>query len=351
MRGQSERRMVIDAKKAWSNLPYALMPASVGLCLIAFPWVGSLDPGMTAPIMLPFGCVWLVIGACINHYHSELILDKDTNEVIYRSSLILHSWDNRVAQGNVKRVLLTQESSKYRFVMEVEEGEDLSVTTFDYWRSREWSEQVAHFLQVPLVDECRDGDEVSPDELVHSIKDDARLGEFDLEPPGKIGLEWHNERRASITIPARGILRSSRLRLVLGGLCLLGGVAGFFLLPGVRWLMLALAAVLTPWLWARPFAQATHHEEMEISPNGLLVTLTTYGRSTRKSIPVREIRQITVVKGEDARFERADFDHHAVCIEGLDHHLQLGANLPKLEQVEWLQQALLYVLTRGKPAT
>ena len=348
MQEQVERRMVIDAKKAWSNLPYALMPASVGLFLVAFPWFGSVEPGMTAPIMIPFGLVWLVLGGCINHYHSELILDHDSNEVIYHSSLVLHSWDNRVAKGNVKRVLLTQQDSKYRFLMEVIKGEDLSVTTFDYWRSREWSELVAHFLQVPLVDECRDGHEVSPEDLLHSIGDEPNVEEFDPNPPGKIEATWRGDSLANIFIPNRRLLRSSRLPMALGALSLVGGIIGLFLLPIPIWLTALLTPILVFICWARPISQMSHHEELEISPNGVLLTITTFGRSKRVSFPVSKIRQVSVVTSEDPRFENHEFNRHAVCIEGLDAHVQVGANLPKLEHVQWLRQALIHVLTKSE---
>jgi len=339
--------MVIDAKKSWSNLPFALGPACVGLCLVIYPWVGGLDPAMTAPIMVPFGLVWLLLGACINHYHSELILDGETMEVIYRSSLILHSWDNRVSQDNVVRVLLTQEDSKYRFIMEVVEGENLSVTTFDYWRSREWSEQVAAFLEVPLVDECRDGREVLPEELRESIQEQKLTETFEPNPPGKISYEAQHGKRATISIPPRGFLPSARPRLLLGLVVFLVGLAGVFLASSFwRWPTFLGCVVVAVLAWVKPLAQATHREDIEVSPNGILVSITTLGRSKRKSVSAAEIRQITVVVGEDARFERTDFDRHAVCVEGPDIHLQLGSNLPKLDHVEWLRRALLHGLTR-----
>jgi hypothetical protein len=290
--------------------------------------------------MLPFAFVWLLAAACINAYHSELILDEATGEVSYRTSLLLHSWTNKVARGNVRRVTLSAEGSRYRFTMDVEKGEDLVVTTFDYWRSREWSEQVARFLDVPLVDECRDH-EVSPEELGHSIRDKYRGVDPPGSAPGKIAAEWVHENRATIAIPPRGLLPSARPRIALGTVSLAVGVAGAVLWS--PWL-LAPAFFLSLVAWMRPFTQATHREEIEVSPNGVLVTVTTLGRSKKTSLSIRDIRDINLVKGEDVRFEHDEFDRHAVCLEGPSGHLQLGSHLPKLEQAEWLRQTLLFVL-------
>lgn len=346
MTEQLGTRFVLDSKSSWRNLPYALMPAGVGLGLIVYPWVGVLDPATTAPIMLPFGIFWLLLALCISAYHSELVLDEEKGVVVYRTSLLLHSWGNEAARGNVPRVVLRKEGSSYRFVMELEDGEDITVTTFDYWRSREWSEHVAAFLKVPLVDECRDGNVTPAQELNSPL----RKEEFDLEkpcdPPGKIEMVWERDRRACIRIPQRGLLPSARARLLFGALSVLS-IGPLLYLDGSP-LFAVPALALAAFLWYRPLAQATHREEIWVSPRGLMVNVVRFGRSHRKSLAIQEIRAVTILKGEDARFEHEDFDWHAVCVESIeeaDEHLQLGANLPKLRHVEWLHQALLYVLT------
>ena len=255
--------MVLDSKKSWSNLPFALMPASVGVCLLMYPWLGGFDPSMTAPIMVPFGLVWLLIAACINGYYSELILDPQEQSVAYRSCLVLHSWSNSVARGNVRRVVLDKDHSRYRFVMEVEEGEDLSVTTFDYWRAREWSERVSTFLQVPLVDECRSEREVSPEELAQSLLDKCPKEEFSAEPPGKIELERAG-KTSKISIPPRGFLRSAFPRLILGLMLLLAGAASPFFFSSGGWLFALAGLGAAIWACYRPVAQATHREVIEV---------------------------------------------------------------------------------------
>jgi hypothetical protein len=98
----------------------------------------------------------------------------------------------------------------------------------------------------------------------------------------------------------------------------------------------------------RPLAQATHREAICLSSRGLLVQISNFGRSRTVSLASHEIRSISVVKGDDARFEHQEFDWHAVCVEsveGVDAHLQLGSHLPKIQQVEWLRKTLLYILT------
>lgn len=340
--------MVLDSKDSWRNLPYALMPAGVGLGLLVYPWVGVLEPAMTAPIMVPFGVVWLLIAGCINSYHSELILDDEEGSVVYRTSLWLHSWGNKALRGNVPRVVLKKDGGSYRFVMELTEGEDIQVTTFDYWRSREWSEHVAAFLGVELVDECRDGDSLSPEELNVSLRDQR----FELEPPGdapgKIEMVWDSANRATITIPPRGIIPTARPRLALGMLSLLS----CFALPALGWhaVLYLFGPMLALAFWYRPLAQATHRETICVSPRGLLVQISNFGRSRKVSLASHDIRSVSVVKGDDARFEHQEFDWHAVCVEsveGVDSHLQLGSHLPKLTQVEWLQRTLLYLLTEA----
>lgn len=337
--GQS--RLVLDAKKSWSNLPFALMPLSVGVALMVYPWVGGMETSMTAPIMIPFGLVWVMIAACINGYHSELVLDSNQNEISYKSSLVFHSWSNSVARENVNRVVLSKESGRYRFVVEVKEGEDLSITTFDYWRSREWSERVATFFQVPLEDLCRDEGELSPAELVRSSLETQLQDNFDPTPPGKIAIARQGERSLTIRIPPRGLLPSARPRLALALFALVGGGLGFFMLPEWRWLSLASGFAISLCLVARPLAQATHHEELEVSPHGLLATVVILGRSIQRSVAGKDIRQVTVLRGSDDRFDRSDFDRHAVCVEGTGSHLQLGEHLPRPEQVRWLQQTLI----------
>ena len=344
---QPGARMVLDSKDSWRNLPYALMPAVVGLGLLVYPWFGVLEASMTAPIMVPFGVIWLLIAMCINSYHSELILDPNEGSVVYRTSLWLHSWGNKALRGNVKRVVLKKEGSSHRFVMELEDGEDIQVTTFDYWRSREWSEHVASFLGVDLVDECRDGDSLSPEDLNASLCDQ----QFELEPPGdapgKIELVWESERRATITIPPRGIIPTARPRLAFGAI----GLVGCLALPVFGWhpALSLTGPVLAAIFWYRPLAQATHRETISVSPRGLLVQITNFGKSRKVSLAANEIRSVSVVKGDDARFEHQEFDWHAVCVEsveGVDAHLQLGSHLPKMKHVEWLQRTLLYVLTK-----
>lgn len=300
---------------------------------------------MTAPIMLPFGFVWLLLAFCIAGYNSELFLDREKRRVIYRSGVVFHSWENIAEQGNVKRVVLKNDGGKYSFVMEVEKGEDLSVTTFDYWRSREWSERVANFLGLPLIDECRlEGDSEATDIRKLMEQEHSELT-FPEVPPG-IRFECADDRVATIWIPARGLLPSSRPRLLLGVLALLCGVAVFFFwtkyflwgfIPGVSIIL---------WGWGKPLVQATHREEIRVSSHGIHATITSFGRVYRKSLGIHQIHQVDVVKGGDARFLPHHFDRHAVCIEGPLEHLQLGANLPKIKQVEWLQQTLVYFLTR-----
>lgn len=348
MGANSERRMVLDEGKSVTNLAVASMPAAVGLLLIAYPWFGALEPSMVAPIMVPFGLVWLLGALCISSYHSELILDRETREVAYRSSLLLHSWANKVAQDNVKRVVLERSDAKYRFVLEVEKGEDLAVTTVDYWRSREWSEHVAAFLEVPLEDRCRDLGEVSPQELDRSIQEEITELTFPREIPGTIQFQWHQAGRATIGLPKRGMRSALGLRLCLGALFLFGAVAGFVAFPTVRWWALSAGLVVAAALSARPLNRATHYEELEVSPNGLVAVVTRLGRSRRVSISAHEIREITTLQGGDARFEHTDFDGHAVCIEGSDGHLQLGANLQRATEVEWLCQALMFILTQPR---
>lgn len=339
--------MVLDSKDSWRNLPYALMPAGVGLGLLVYPWVGVLDPAMTAPIMVPFGIVWLLIAGCINSYHSELILDGEEGSVVYRTSLWLHSWGNKALRGNVSRVVLKKEGGSYRFVMELIDGEDIQVTTFDYWRSREWSEHVAAFLGVELIDECRDGDSLSAEELNASLCDRQLELEPPGEAPGKIEMVWDSPNRATIIIPARGIIPSARPRLALGLLSLLSSLS----VPALGWhpaLYLG-GPVLAMIFWYRPLAQATHREIISVSPRGLLVQISNFGRSRAVSLASHEIRAVSVVKGDDARFEHQDFDWHAVCVEsveGVDAHVQLGSHLPKIKHVEWLRKTLLYILTK-----
>lgn len=340
--------MVLDEGKSVTNLKVASLPASVGLLLIAYPWLGNLDPSLIGPIMVPFGFVWLVAAFCISSYHSELILDRDKKEVAYRSSLLLHSWANRVTQDNVERVILEKDNSRYRFILKVEKGEDLLVTTVDYWRSREWSEHVATFLDVPLEDRCRELGEVSPDQLHRSIQDDEEEIGFPEELPDNVAFQWHNAGRATIKLPKRGLASSRRPRILLGTVAVIGGLAGFFLVPGARWWLLVGGVLVSGWAWTRPLARATHHEEIEVSPNGLVAIVSMLGRSRRTSISAHEIREISIVEGEDVRFEHTDFDRHAVILEGPDGHIQLGANLPQASEVEWLRQVLLFILTQPR---
>lgn len=332
---------MLDAQKSWSNLPFALMPLSVGISLIVYPLVGGMETSMTAPIMIPFGLVWIVIAVCVNGYHSELILDSEQNEIAYRSSLVLHSWSNSVGRHNVNRVVLSKESGRYRFVVEVKEGEDLSVTTFDYWRSREWSERVATFFQVPLEDLCRDEGEISPEALVQSLLEKHPKEDFDPTPPGKIGLSKEGERSVVISIPPRGILPSARPRLAAALVALLAGVGGYFLLAPWGWVSVSSGLAACLGLSLKPLAQATHREELEVSPNGLLATIVILGRSLQRSFAGKDIREISVVRGSDDRFDDRDFNRHAVCVEGPAGHIQLGEHLPKPEHVKWLQQALI----------
>lgn len=346
MAGDVTQRMVLDSKKSWSNLPYALMPACVGLGLILFPWFGGFTPTMTAPIMVPFGLVWLVIALCIASYHSELILDPDKDEVVYRSSLVLHSWQNTAGKGNVKRVVLKKKEAGYGFVMEVEKGEDLSVTTFDYWRSREWSERVADFLELPLIDECRNEDDSEVVKIQELITQNDLTDSFP-EPPEGVRFEQIGDRAATIWIARRGLLPSSRPRLFLGVLSLLCGLTVLFLWP--KWVLTgAVPGILVIiWGWGRPLVQATHQEEIRVSPHGIHAIITSFGRVYRRSLALHQIQQIDLVKGEDVRFLHIDFDRHAVMVEGPQEHLQLGANLEKIEQVEWLKKVLVFFLTRG----
>lgn len=340
--------MVLDEGKSVTNLAVASLPAAVGLLLIAYPWFGGLDPKMTAPIMVPFGLVWLLGAACISSYHSELILDRESREVAYRSSLLLHSWANKVAQDNVTRVVLEKDEAKYRFILEVEKGENLSVTTVDYWRSREWSEHVAAFLEVTLEDRCRELGELSPQELQRSIQEDQESLSFPSPLPPALTFQWHEAGRATLHLPKRGLKTALGGRLVLALLLALGAIGGFFAVPGLRWLILAAGLTVAALAAARPLARATHYEELEVSPNGMVAVVTRLGRSRRFSISAHEIREISTLKGEDDRFEHTDFDHHAVCIEGPDGHLQLGANLPDALEVEWLRDALLFILTQPR---
>lgn len=343
--------MVLDSKRSWSNLPFALMPACVGLGLVLYPWLGGLEPSMTAPIMLPFGAVWLVLALCIASYHSELILDSQSGQVIYRSSLGLHSWKNAVQRANVKRIVLRSLDSKYGFILEVNDGEDLSVTTFDYWRSREWSERVAEFLELDLIDECRQERDSEAVEI-QQWTDQKHSNLVFPEVPTGIRMERTGERMATIWIPARGLLPSSRPRLLLGALSLLCGAVVLFL--WTKWFLWGFVPGVSViiWGWGRPLVQATHREEIRVSPHGIHATITSFGRVYRRSLAVHEIRQVDLVKGDDARFLHLDFHRHAVCVEGPHRPLQLGANLPEVEHVEWLKKVLVYFLTRtrgGKP--
>lgn len=338
-----EHRLVLDERRSLNNLPVALLPASVGLLLIAYPWFGALDPAVIAPIMIPFGVVWLVLALCISAYHSDLYLDHDRREVVYHNSLLLHSWTNKAAAGNVSRVLLEPVAHKFHFVMEVVKGEDLTVTTGDYWQCREWAAQVAVFLEVPLVDATRAGEELDPDQLRAGLRGQLRLEGFPQERPGRIEVKWHNEQWATITLPSRGLGRSQFPRVGVGLVALLAGVAG-----GFQWgfpvPVLGLAVAL--WAWWRPLARATHHELLKVSPNGLVASVTMLGRSRRTTISSDEIREISVVEGREARFEHTDFDRFAVCLETPERHLQLGAHLATQDEVEWLHRALLFLLTQ-----
>ena len=348
VRGKEKNRLVLDSKTSWSNLPYALMPACVGLFLLVFPWIGAVNLSMTAPIMVPFGIVWLVIAVCINGYHSELILDHETEEVIYRTSLVLHSWSNRAQKQNVERVVLSHQEGRYQFVLEVTEGENLSITTFDYWRSREWSTQVARFLDKPLVDTCRDDEAPGEGNSFNSILDqELRSVDFDKEAPGRIEYQDLGDGRASITIPKRRLFPSARPRLSLGVFAVVASVTVGVLQPATFVWALPLGLILGGWASFRPLAQMTHTEEIEISKNGLQVTITVFGRSQRYSFPSHEIKDISVIRSTDARFEAEEFDKHAVCVEGVSRHLQLGAHLPKIEHVEWLKNALLGTILGG----
>lgn len=317
---------------------------------MVFPWLGKVDATLTAPIMLPFGIIWLVVAVCINGYHSELILDENSEEVIYRTSLVLHSWSNRAHKNSVDRVVLSEQNGRYQFVLEVSAGENLSITTFDYWRSREWSTQVAEFLDKPLLDTCRDSDEMSTDSLDKSILDEPfRAKEFVLEsPPGRISTESLGGGRVSITIPNRRLFPSARPRLI-AGIVFLTFTAGLIISkPDTFWWSLPSGLIAAAWALYRPLAQITHSEELAVSKNGLQVTINAFGRSKFYSFPVHEIREISVVQGSDARFEHEDFDMHAVCVEGRIHHLQLGAHLPKVEQARWLRDALLTIMTQSR---
>ena len=142
-------------------------------------------------------------------------------------------------------------------------------------------------------------------------------------------------------IPKRRLFPSARPRLAIGILVFFCTIAATALQPAAYWWLLPLGLVLTAWACFRPLAQMTHTEEIEISRNGLQVTITVFGRSRRFSFPSHEIRDVSVIQSTDARFESEDFDKHAVCVEGFARHLQLGAHLPKTEHVEWLRNAIL----------
>lgn len=337
------KRLTLDSKNSWSNLPYAAMPATVGLSLIAFPWVSGVEPSMTAPIMLPFGAVWLVAAICINGYHSELILDEDEARISYRTSLVLHSWANTVCRDDAESVVLSKDGNRHQFVVKTLEGEDLSVTTFDYWRAREWSEQVASFLKVPLVDECRGDEESTPENLLRSLREDGERAARPDDTPAGLEAHWEGERRIKLTLPSRGILPSARPRVAFGAALLLV----FLVLPLSSvwyWSLLLAAVVSTVFLWARPLAQATHYEEIEASKHGLLVRVSNFGRTKKYSYSQNDLRSLEAVKEGDARFEKGTFERHGVCIEGLGKHLQVGSHLQTWEQVEWLHQTLRHCL-------
>ena len=339
----SAHHLVLDDKKSWKNVPVALAPAAVGVWLLTAPWTLNVNPSMVAPIMIPFGLVWLVIAFCISSYHSYMVLDHEKGEVVYNICLALHSWANRVVRGNVSKVVVEPVSTKYRFVMQVIDGDDLTVTTSDYWHCREWAEQVSSFLDVPLVDECRHQEELSPEDLGRSIRDQAIQVEFPGEAPEGIVYEKGEGLRATIVLPSRGFGKSQYPRLVLVTAILLTGLALYGEFGGLSPLV---GLVVGAWAWSRPLARATHREELTVSPNGLLTSITILGRSNRTSLASTDIRDITLVEGKDVRFEHADFDRHAVCVETSEGHLQVGAHLAKRHQVEWLQQALLFLLTR-----
>lgn len=340
-KSEPQQTLVLDERKSWKNLPVALAPAAVGIWLLVAPWTTDLNPSTVAPIMIPFGIVWLLIALCISSYNSYVVLDEEHGEVVYNVSLLLHSWANKMARGNVSGVVVEPIAGKFRFVMKAIEGEDLTVTTSDYWQAREWGKQVATFLTVPLVDDCRPDEQYSGDfvELTRSL-----APKFPEETPTQVTYIEGDNSRSQLILPSRGIGRSQRPRIFFGTVCLtLGILAAFQYSP---W-YLPVGLILTAILWSRPLARASHCEELIISPNGLVARITIFGRTRSSSIATSEIRSVSIVEGQDVRFDHDDFDYCAVCIEtGSGRHVQLGAHLKERSQVEWLHQALLYLLTR-----
>ena len=193
------------------------------------------------------------------------------------------------------------------------------------------------------MDEWRQQDELSPEELGRSIRDREIQAEFPGQAPEGIVYEKSDGLRATITLPSRGFGKSQYPRLIFGTAALIAGIALF---GKFGWLSPVAGLIVGAWAWSRPLARATHREELTVSPNGLLSSITILGRSNRTSLASTDIRDITLVEGKDVRFEHADFDRHAVCVETSEGHLQVGAHLAKRHQVEWLQQALLFLLTR-----
>ncbi len=333
-----EPRLILDDKKAWSNLPVALVPAAVGIWLLVCPFTTELEAAVVAPIMLPFALAWLVLAFCISAYHSFLTLDHDRGEVVYTISLFLHSWSNKVRRGNVSEVVIEPIAGKYRFLMRVIEGEDLTVTTSDYWRCREWAERVAEFLEVSLVDDCRDPEESASEDLRRTLSGEIAPPYPAEKPEGISVIQGPSE--TSIILPARGLLKSDWPQLT-AALGLLG-----LALYSQLWWVVVLALVAGLALCFKPLSRATHWEEIQVTNKGIVAKTTVLGRSQVQTFDKRGVRRLNLV-GPDARHDHDEFDRHAVCLESNHGHLQLGAHLPEKKQLDWLQQVLLHLICSG----
>ncbi|MDQ8183836.1 hypothetical protein [Pelagicoccus sp. SDUM812005] len=349
------------------GLPFFLAGLGVIVATILIA-IGEIDGDLPLFFGLPFGGIFVAVGAGILFYRSGLRIDKGQGEVASWWGLLVPLRTKRYALGDIELVTITHEIrrsknssySVYPVKLTLKKGGELKVTEERKGsNSRREAEAIAKFLEVDIVDRSGAGEVRRKHvELDMSVKDRFRKGllrnDIPEVPFGMRSKVEFDEYSLSVKIPPLGF-RPWLLVPTLGVAVFLAfpffgmllpflndqeSVDGFsFLFVGFIALFMAapLSFVLRMWIGALKVSESFQVDRHRlVHERGWLL-------KKRVEIEAEEIEELSsgLVRGNSRR--PFNLQGHPIQLQSDRMDLKIGAHLEK-EESEYIVALMKAVL-------
>ena len=227
----------------------------------------------------------------------------------------------------------------------------------DHDKARRLAEELAKFLRVGVRDRS-DGDEVVREagtldlSLRERMRRAGRTAPLPAQPPGARAILSYGGTRASTTIEIPPKPIAVCLRWFLIGMAIAGAMAMVFELVvrldggnlafgfATRWIMLPVLAILLPLL----IRAAILRERLVVSADEIIFTRRDFFGNRTIRLAGAEIEEVSLIQAGYLRAYGSSGESRIV-IRSDRRSIELGAGLSNPQEVKWLRDVLVHVLT------